>query len=154
MTSTSTEKTKRGRTDFIEGTTIPKNFAKFFKAMLKISTVTNRKTVSVFADDNGPFASVYKVGTNNEMVSLFLNKSRGWRRSKKYALLRIESWHTGDIKAIVPNDVDAMKQAYKLCLEWKAAKPDYKPEITVLGQPMKKTRAKKKVKDEPRDKQV
>jgi len=118
----------------IDGSIVPIAFKLFLGLMEQISAVKNKGTVSVFLDESeSPFASVMKQGSNNERINLVLNKSREWKPSRKYKRITLEPWHTGDLRATVPANYKAMKQAFKLCHEWKDAKEFHKPTTTVLG---------------------
>jgi len=137
------EQTTRRRVviERIEGTVIPTAFESFVRLMERIAEVEHKGTVSVFRDDNGPFVSLYKQGSNNEQINLVLNKSRGWNCSRKYKRLIFEPWHTGDVRVlVVPRGI---KQAYKLSKEWKEVKPFHKTKITVLGEKKKSKRIKR-----------
>lgn len=129
--------------DRIRGTVVPKFFTLFVELMEEISEIEHKETVSIFTDDNGVFVSLMKQGSNNEKVNLVFNKSRGWKPSKQYKRLSFEPWHTGDLRVIVLNNEKSIRQAYKLCKEWKEAKPFHKPTTTVKGVKKGKHKAKR-----------
>ena len=132
-----TEKRIRKDTVFRLGkTVIPQAFKKFLKVMKKISTVEHHKTVSVFSDDEGKFISIMKQGSRNDRIVVILNKSREWEPPLAvYNYITIDQWHTGDISITVNDSNESMKEAVHLCREWKNAKRNHHPKITVHGQP-------------------
>jgi len=129
-----TKDSTRRAIERIKGTVVPTAFSSFVELMEEISEAEHRLTVTTFSDENGPFVSLYKQGSNNEKINLVFNKSRGWTPQKQYKRLMFEPWHTGDLRVIVLDSEKAIKQAYKLCKEWKEAKPFHKPTVTVKGE--------------------
>lgn len=127
------DKTRRA-IERIAGTVIPTSFSSFVELMGEIGEAKDGLTVSTFSDENGIFVSLYKQGSNNEKINLVFNKSRGWTPQRQYKRLMFEPWHTGDLRVIVLNNEKAIKQAFKLCREWKEAKPFHKPTVTVRGE--------------------
>jgi hypothetical protein len=127
----------------IKGTVVPKSFTLFVELMEEISETKHGETVSTFSDDNGIFVSLMKQGSNNEKINLVFNKSRGWKPQKQYKRLMFEPWHTGDLRVIVLEHEKAIKQAFKLCREWKQAKPFHRPTTTVKGVKKGKHKAKR-----------
>ncbi|HEC72369.1 MAG: hypothetical protein ACTSW7_01300 [Candidatus Thorarchaeota archaeon] len=129
-----TKDSTRRAIERIKGTVVPKAFSSFVGLMEEISETEHRLTVTTFSDENGLFVSLMKQGSNNEKINLVFNKSRGWNPQKQYKRLMFEPWHTGDLRVMVLDGEKAIKQAFKLCKEWKEAKPFHKPTVTVKGE--------------------
>jgi len=129
-----TNETRCRAVDRIDGCIIPTGFELFIELMEEISSVKHKGTVSVFLDETeSPFLSIMKQGSNNQRITIVLNKSREWEPSKRYKSITLEPWHTGDIRVTVPANEKALKQAFRLAREWKEAKEFHKPKTTVLG---------------------
>lgn len=134
---------KKGDIKRMKGSVVPVAFEDFVTRMEKKSEATHRKTVTIFSDENGMFMSVPRQGSNEGKISLFLNKSRGWEPDEDYSELTIDNWHTGDVRAAVVATPKAIKQAVKLCNEWRQAKEDHSPE-PMKGKSEDKPKKKKK----------
>jgi hypothetical protein len=126
-------KKKEPRSDIkrMKGSVVPAAFSDFVEMMESLGEATHKDTVTTFKnDDIGVFVTIPKQGSTEDKISLFLNKSRGWKPEGVYSELEVEKWHTGDVRVIVSDSPKAMKQAYKLCKEWSKDKDEHTPTPT------------------------
>lgn len=137
MTERKKRKTRSDKTQRYGKTVIPKGFKLLVVLLEKITEVNHKETVSVFSDHLGPLVSITRQGSSNKLLSLVLNKSRGWKPQTSTEGIEVAKWHTGDVRVLIPNNTDAMKRAAALCQEWMFAKRTHVPDRTVKGKEKK-----------------
>jgi len=117
----SVDKVKR-----IKGTVIPESFGDFVDAVLKFANVKHKKTVSTFHDGDDLFFTIPRQGSSLDRITLFMNKSTGWKPEEEFSHLTIDKWYTGDIRVSVTSDKKSIAEAVKLCKLWKNIRPSFK----------------------------
>ena len=112
----------------IKGSVVPIAFEEFVRRMCKHSEVNHGRSVSTFSDNNGKFVTIPRLGSLENKICLFMNKSRGWKPEIEFTEdIVIDKWYTGDVRVIVTDNLKSIKEAVRICNLWRAERIEFAP---------------------------
>ena len=105
----------------IDGTIIPVSWTKLYVMLTEKlgMDVVHKKTASTFKKDEKNILTIRRQGSNDEYITLFLNKSHGWMPDvSELKRVNLGLAPTGETRVVVRHGKRAVKEVKALVRVW------------------------------------